>query len=159
MNMNLIRRKNFFDIKYWITTNSFSFSNGKWGNCLYLHFAKEDFPNLVYPKLVETDYKWQKKRFEYEQSDFENLDWHGGCTFYEETINVAIGKTYVKVGCDYSHYMDDYYMYRDCGKEILEVDGERLAKNFYDLVKMREHRVMMLLFMHEIAKDLNEETK
>ena len=31
-------------------------------------------------------------------------NFHGGCTFYNKQL------TYVKIGCDYVHYSDDYYM-------------------------------------------------
>jgi hypothetical protein len=120
----------------WIET-----SYRKWGNCLYLRFCKEDFPNLTYPKLVENTWgHGPPKRFEYTEGDLNSLDWHGGITFYEEIIVADSGRTMVKVGCDYSHYMDDCYMEADCGKSILEIDGKQIAKEFEELVERRNSK-------------------
>lgn len=126
------RRKTFTGKKYYITTNSFK-EGEKWFNCLYLHFCKEDFPDLVYPKIVETELKHWPKRFAYERSDVASLGWHCGCTFYEETFIVESGRTYVKVGCDYRHLYDDRYMENDHGLDIINSDGKLIAEEFEQL--------------------------
>lgn len=133
MNEVITRRKTFENKKFWISTNSSEAYAGNWQNCLYLHFAKEDFPLVKSPPLVECDWTVSKKRFDYYQSVLSELDWHGGITFYEETLHVENGRTYVKAGCDYSHYRDDAYMSGDYGKSILEIDGEEIAREFEKL--------------------------
>lgn len=130
------RRLNPVNKKYWITTKAFQMDyldRKKWFNCLYLHFCKEDFPQLEYQKLIECNWGSQKKRFDYHESSVATLDWHGGCTFYEEIFNVEHGKTYVKVGCDYQHLGDDAYMEADYGKTILELDGKKICDEFEQL--------------------------
>lgn len=131
----IITRKVLFD-KFWITTNSFERGyEGKWSNCLYLHFIKDDFTKIESPPLVDCDWPHRNgKRFAYDESVLANLDWHGGVTFYEETFNPEYGKTQVKIGCDYQHYMDDDYEMHDNGESILKTDGFLIARQFQDLV-------------------------
>lgn len=50
--------------------------------------------------------------------------------------------------CEHEYWMQDQYLLNNWPINDLS-----------DLDKMREHRIMMLLLMSEIAKDLNEETK
>lgn len=125
--------------KITLTASSFKWESpsDRWGNCLYLSFIAEEFPQFKRPKLVDG---WAKgiKRFQYEESDANCLDWHGGCTFYEELIVVETGRTLIKMGCDYSHYLDDDYMARDSGEEILFIDGPKVLKEFLDLIDLRK---------------------
>lgn len=130
----ITRRKMFSEHKFYITTNSFK-SGDSWHNCLYIHFAKEDFPKLKYPELVKNDSPWMtniKKRFDYSSGDLASLDWHWGITFYEEMYSLEREKTYVKAGCDFQHLYDEEYMRADCGKGILECHGEVIAKEFIE---------------------------
>ena len=58
----ITRRKIIEGKKYWFTTNSVKrdFDSkflGPWANTLYIHFAKDDFPNLKYPITRDTEYK------------------------------------------------------------------------------------------------------
>ena len=133
----ITRRRNFDG--FWITTNSIKSNyDGKWSNCLYLHFAKEDFKNLELPKLVESDspfLKSYKFRFNYDETILNKLPFHGGITFYEEMHHKELDKTFVKVGCDYQHLWDDGYRLADCGPEILRFDGESLASAFIKLTE------------------------
>ncbi len=107
-----------------------SLSIGPWNNCLYLNFIKEDFQDIVYPKIVPCDWGLIKQRFEYSEFSLADLDWHGGITFYQEHRNLETLRTWVKVGCDYRHYGDEFFQNSDCGKYILEGDGRRLAIEF-----------------------------
>lgn len=135
----ITRRKLFRDKKCWITTNSiFQEYNGKWSHALYLHFDKANFPNLKYPELIPCDWSHLKgKRFEYSDSDLATLDWYGGITFYEEHLDVQRGEIFVKVGCDFQHYMDDHYEMSDHGLEILKSDGVNIVKEFLELIERR----------------------
>lgn len=134
MNELITRRKDFPEKKYYISTvSSQAGPNGRWSNCLYIHFAKEDFPLIQSPPLVSCEWKTSKQRFNYDSSVLNNLEWHGGITFYEEILVIETGRTIVKVGCDYQHYMDDGWMECDNGKYILESDGEVMAKRFEQL--------------------------
>lgn len=131
--ITIITRRKIFE-KFYLTTNSIkSDYDGKWSNCLYLHFTKEDFQNIEYPKLIDNNspfMKNYKKRFYYFDTNLNELPFHGGITFYEEFYNPETQKTYVKVGCDYQHLYDDEYRMEDNGEMILNTDGENLANAF-----------------------------
>ena len=116
----------------WMSSISFQ-QNGKWFNCLYLHLIKDKWPLLEYPKIASDE-----KSFEYYDGDFKKLDWHGGITFYEETIVLPRNTTVVKAGCDYQHYMDDYYMAADHGDIILMNHGQEIWKQFLEMYKNKE---------------------
>jgi hypothetical protein len=113
----------------------------RWGNCLYLSFRAEDFPQFKRAKLKDCDWLGKKnKRFDYssDECDADKIDWHGGCTYYSEHYLPEHEVTIVEIGCDYSHYMDDCYMEADCGQEILDGDGKRILQEFLELMKTRE---------------------
>jgi hypothetical protein len=130
----LTRTKIFSDKKYWLTTNSIKSSyDKKWSNCLYLHFAKEDFPNICSPNLVACNWGGQKQRFDYSNSILNKLDFHGRITFYEEVKSIELDRTYVKVGCDYQHHGDDHWREADNGDFILEHDGLKIASQFEEM--------------------------
>lgn len=123
--------------KFWFTANS-SYSGHSflgWQNCLYLHFFKEDFPFIESPPLVDCAWMRRNKRFDYYQSVLAELSWHGGITFYQETTDAEYGRTMVKVGCDYQHYMDEAYQAQDFGAELLESDAVVLEKEFIALCR------------------------
>ena len=120
----ITRRKEYVEDKVYFTTKSFYLESSietilPWSNCLYIHFCKEDFPGLRHPKLVDGWVKSQK-RFDYDDCDIADLDWHCGITFYEEVKNLENGKVYVKAGCDFRHYGDDWYQKEDRGEMILK---------------------------------------
>lgn len=139
----IITRVRRFDGKrYWLTTASLkseyeSALVGPWSNYLYLHFAKEDFPFLKYPELVQCEWLDRGKRFDYNRCDLGDLDWHGGCMFYEESFLPEIEKTLVRVGCDYQHYLDTDWMSRDSGEEIIITDGDKIIEEFERLCERR----------------------
>ncbi|MBO9667848.1 MAG: hypothetical protein J7501_13675 [Bdellovibrio sp.] len=125
--------------KFWITANSMRLDGlSKWSNCLYLHFVKEDFPQIDSPKLVAQLWAGGKQCFEYSKSVLNQLDFHGGITFYEEIKSIETGRTIVKVGCDYQHIYDDHYMTADHGEKILRVDGMTLIEQFEELGRKLE---------------------
>lgn len=120
---------------FWFSARSASRGEGKWSNCLYLHFAKEDFPQIESPPLVDCDWYGRKqKRFEYGKSILNDIDFHGGISFYEETFVVESGRTIVKIGCDYQHYMDDEWERSDCGKELLQIDAKDIMSQFEKII-------------------------
>jgi hypothetical protein len=126
----ITRRKNYADKKVWFTSNSQNIE-GEWFNCLYIHFVKEDFPQLKYPVIVEqkspySDNDWT--HFDYYNCDL-NLDsFHKGITFYEECFYPEKKKTIIKAGCDFQHYMDESYQENDNGKQILTYSDEILEE-------------------------------
>lgn len=135
----ITRRIRFSEKKFWLTSNAIKSSYksdfiGPWSNTLYLHFTKEDFPMIKSPPLIDAFYG-SGKRFNYADSALNELDFHGGITFYEESYLPDADKTFVKVGCDYQHYMDDHYQEEDNGEEILKNDGMLLVSQFEELVK------------------------
>ena len=126
-----IRRKRFDEHKVTIESNSFK-SGDMWFNTLYIIFFKEDYPKVKYPELVN-GWRAGEMRFDYYNSTLANLDWHGGITFYQETVNPESNKTLVKAGCDYQHLHDDDWMSGDNGEAILLNNSERLLKEFLEL--------------------------
>lgn len=129
----IARRKDYKN--FWMTTNSFY--TDRWHNCLYLHFLKEEFDFLNYPKLELCPYE-KRKFFNYNNCDLAKLDWHGGITFYEEIIDIQREHTIVKAGCDFVHYGDDYFMMQDSGKELLNMRGDLIAKEFIKLCESKK---------------------
>ena len=142
------RSRNFVKAKVEAASTETGGNLYKWANCLYLSFLADDFPLFKRAKLVDFDWEASgvpNKRFEYEDSDANALDWHGGCTFYQEMVDVESGLTWIKIGCDYSHGGDDDYMRRDAGEELLETDGMAIVKQFVELMERRASDVKELV--------------
>jgi hypothetical protein len=138
----IVRTKRIKDKKFWFSTHAFQSSyNHQWSNCLYLHFAKEDFPLIKSPELVPSTWG-PKQRFDYDNSPLRALEFHGGITFYEETLVVETGRTIVKVGCDYQHYMDDAYQVCDHGEILLKGEAEFLAEEFEKFYQQLEQTAL-----------------
>lgn len=130
------RRKNFDGKKFWITTNSIKSDYTKeWSNCLYLHFCKDDFPEIESPPIVPCDWGGMAQRFNYDESVLNRIEFHGGITFYEEMYHIELNKTFIKVGCDFQHYGDDEYRTSDNGKSIIETHGLRVSEEFEKLIE------------------------
>lgn len=127
------RIKTIKDKPYWFTTHSIEKSNYglglcHWANTMYLHFCKDEFPDLPYPKLED-------HRFDYMNCGLYYLPFHGGITFYEETKNIESGRTFVKVGCDYQHLYDELdWGMEDSGERILRDETPRVAKAFEEMI-------------------------
>jgi hypothetical protein len=116
----------FRELKLWVTTKSYktgytgSLDLCVWGNCLYIHFDKADFPHFKYPKLEKNEFMGGM-RFDYYDSSFVDIDFHSGITFYEEIFLPESGKTIVKIGCE------------DSGEAILIKDMPRAVESFINL--------------------------
>jgi hypothetical protein len=134
-----IRRIIFREEKFFISTESSLSYGGKWANCLYLHFYKEDFPGIKGPDLIEG---WEENtsRFDYGKCVLSGFYWHCGVTYYSETKDIQSGRTLVKVGCDYQHLYDEMYTYQDSGEMILRGDGLGIAEEFIGLISLNKER-------------------
>lgn len=141
----IITRRMIFN-NFFITTNSIQSNyDGKWSNCLYLHFKKEDFPKIKYPSKIKNDspfWKNIKYRFDYLETELNELEFHGGITFYEEIFHLESEATLVKVGCDYQHLYDDEYRMSDSGEIILRQDGVLIAERFKNLISRGKEDVI-----------------
>lgn len=124
------RRKLDRDNNIVIKTVSFICYEDTWTNCLYIEFQKERFPMFEYP--IQTP-----GGFDYCTGDTNQLELHGGCTFYEENASLPSNKVIVTIGCDYRHLGDHAYEASDCGASIIENDGPKLLKSFLDIIKQR----------------------
>lgn len=114
----IIRSQRFGDI---IAESHYTEVNGTHYNTFYLKFRKSDYPNFKYP--VNNNYY---------ESDFADLPWHGGITFYEESITMGVET--IKVGCDFNHYWDEgIYDTGDNGIDILNSEGIKLYNAFKEL--------------------------
>lgn len=131
----LITRR-FTDYKNKVTLETISHKEtSKWFNSLYLSFIKKNFINFKYPRIKTQDNG--RLIFCYWKSDFGKIECHGGVTFYEETFIRELSRTVVKIGCNYQHLHDDFYMAGDHGKMILENDGPEFLNNFLELANFR----------------------
>lgn len=121
--------------KFWFTSMAAqSDYDGKWSNCLYINFVKEDFPSLSYPALIK-GWREGQERFDYNHCDIAEMDWHCGITFYQETYNPEYKKTMVKAGCDFQHLYDDHWREDDHGKQVLERYTPLLTNQFLKLIE------------------------
>ena len=120
--------------KYWFTTNSVetgfkSLFSPKWSNTFYLHFCKDDYPLIKYPELID-------KQFNYMLGDHSlKFDFHKGITFYEETLHVESGKTFVKIGCDFQHLHDEEWWNADNGVQIMNYQIDVIEPQFLELLR------------------------
>jgi hypothetical protein len=105
---------------------------GPWCNCLYLNLRKSDWPMIEFPPLASDKFR----SHEYEKGDLAEMEWHCGVTFYEELKHWNDTIT-VKVGADYQHLYDDHLTHNDNGESILLTDGDRIAKEFIELVNRK----------------------
>lgn len=140
------RRKRFSKERITVETKSIKrdYSNpelgiGPWSNCIYLLFFKQDYPNFSYPKLEKiTLGEKERLNFDYFKSDFAEINFHGGITFYEEQLNPEHpDHTLVTIGADYQHLGDEHYMLNDFGAEILNREATKLVEEFVDLHNQR----------------------
>ena len=63
--------------------------------------------------------------YDYYKGVVGDIEFHGGCTFYEKKGGLDNAPRWVKIGCDYQHIWDDGYYYN-------ETDVEREAKESID---------------------------
>jgi hypothetical protein len=75
------------------------------------------------------DKSWD--RYEYYQSDFAKLDWHGDCTFYQKKGGLDGEPKVFRAGCDYSHLFDQDMEYSEA---CLVADCHRTIDSLWDLV-------------------------
>lgn len=138
----IVRNKRFFDdegnngvtVQTKATFVEHSDEVGKWYNCIYITFRKEDYPNLKYPETREGYFKKEELSFNYDDCDLANLDWHRGITYYSEVQHLPNNEIIVKAGADYQHLCDDHYQLEDNGESILEANADKLYKQFTALV-------------------------
>lgn len=143
MNKRIIARTKSFEryTKEDIENHPILAGTGRWANCLYLEFLKEDFPHFLYPEFHTDNIFEGKKSFDYGKSDFAQVDFHWGITFYSEQVNPETDKTLVTIGCDYQHMDDHYFMAMDTGIEILRDHGPKAIESFLEIY---EHRLQEL---------------
>lgn len=78
--------------------------------CYYIYIpgkmiGKENYRRVFIDRSKKDEYghRWYR---EY-QSIIGDLDWHGGCTFYDITENRDGSDKVLKAGCDYDHLWDE----------------------------------------------------
>ena len=75
---------------------------GKWNYYLFVPVSKLKDKDKWVPKYNESNPSWSQ--FDYSESDFNKLDFHGGVTY---CIIKSIGNYQtIQVGCDYAHIFD-----------------------------------------------------
>lgn len=53
----------------------------------------------------------KRLHYNYSESIISNLEWHGGCTYYNKESGPDDIDRVVKIGCDYQHYWDEGHDY------------------------------------------------
>ena len=103
-----------FEIDKWKTKpNDFDLEGRDcWTYYLFLHLNK--IPKENNPKGYWLEGIKDKKRvyYKYNKHNVMNeLDWHGGLTWYSKEHGFDKSGKIIKIGCDYSHYYDEGYCY------------------------------------------------
>ena len=84
-----------------------------WSHYIRIDLRKQLEADLAAKFWLVPDYKTvspggrEYLSYEYYSSIVEDLDWHGGCTFYEKLGGPDAKQKVIKIGCDYQHYHDD----------------------------------------------------
>jgi len=74
--------------------------------------------------ILYSDPNDERPFYDYENSIFSDLDWHGGITFYEKIWDSEGRLEGFKAGCDYQHFFDQKNKYTfemifdDCSRSI-----------------------------------------
>lgn len=104
-----------FEINHWITDDYLNEGRKKdnWTYYLILHLDRivdnsesywlEPNQSSISRKRIYYDY--------YKHNILADLDWHGGITYYSKLHGFDGQQKVIKVGCDYSHSIDEYRMY------------------------------------------------
>jgi hypothetical protein len=119
-----------FEIDNWKTPPNSIDLNGQdhWTYYLYLHIDRipeENDPNSYWLKGEK-----QKSYVSYNYNDhgvINNIEWHGGITWYSKESGFDGGNKIIKVGCDYSHIWDEGYSYN---ADMLEHDVKKAIDSF-----------------------------
>ena len=86
-----------------------------WAYYLYLNFVQlpDDIKERFWLEPEPTSFKSMPVTYSYYSEPLiYDLDWHGGCTYYEKRQNPDVpANRLVKIGCDYQHYWDEGHFY------------------------------------------------
>lgn len=83
--------------------------HGCWNYYVYLHErALSNFNDFwLEPEVKEFSIGGTKYiSYDYYSSPLNNIDWHGGITFWEGHNLLIPGQRAIQIGCDYSHLFD-----------------------------------------------------
>ena len=94
----------------------------------YLFLVEDQIPNdfdAIWLKGERLTLGGKESRhifYRYEDTWISNLEWHGGCTYYEKISGFDNAKRAVKVGCDYAHFWDEGHTYSisDIEQDVIE---------------------------------------
>lgn len=103
---------------------------GKYSHCAYLMLAQDMNPAAFTTPGITTyglGHSWA-----YDEIPLARLDWHGGVTFYEQTINALDGRVRIKIGCDYQHYGDQCYSECD-NLDVIEKETHQLINQLLEM--------------------------
>jgi len=106
-----------FDIRCssFAAINDLSSDKERW--TFYLYLRQQQFNAGVWDDfwLTPEPSRYGSLRYSYPYMESEmigRIDFHGGCTYYEKVAGVDDEWGVIKVGCDYSHYMDEDQKYQ-----------------------------------------------
>lgn len=105
---------------------------GQW--CYYLRIYEslvEDFEEWWLSDQIS---EWGRVHHDYHALDLDNLELHGGCTYYAKDGH-SVGHRSVEIGCDYGHYGEI-----GVPKRLERVQAEALnsAKKLIQRLKFKE---------------------
>lgn len=95
-----------FEIKNWSRIDDYHMEC--WAYYLIIHLER-------IPKKYDPDSFWLEGKKTYGRTTYDyfnhkilnDLDWHGGITWYSKISGFDGGEKIIKVGCDYQHYWDE----------------------------------------------------
>lgn len=96
--------------------------------CFYLYVPIEAIPKALRKQWVLSEKDKKHSSYDYYNSPWTALEWHGDITFYEGY------KHSVKVGCDYNHLFDQGHTY---DKETLAHDAVACIDSLHKEIELR----------------------
>lgn len=101
-------------------------NRGKWNYYIYVPVAKLADKAKWVPKYDPSKESWSQ--FDYSESEFNNIDFHGGVTYCKIESHGTF--EIIKVGCDYAHIFDSENM--DEEYESVFTDAAQTGINFLE---------------------------
>ena len=129
--------------------------NGIWCGYIFLNdkeLSEEDF-NANWLEPQESEYG-NRVSYEYYKCPLGNLDWHGGCTFYEKKVTPDTGDRNLQFGCDYNHLYDEGMSYTE---SRVHCDLKAIIDELHGLYKVKLWNPMDGSYNYEEVENVNPE--
>lgn len=141
MKETIIYRDQYKDVYYEINRfKAFGHTNAdfNWAHYIHLNLDKLIPSKEIADKFWLTPQYDDKSRcrYEYYNSIINELEFHGGCTWYSKTSSADDKDRCIKIGCDYQHLWDDG---RNYGIEYIKDQAQITIDSFLKLTPINKH--------------------